>query len=535
MLVITLVSGLVTALSGTTPIEVVVQEGDAVPGVGAVTTIAEVSVNDVGDVIVEADTDNADLDADAVVLLDGVLAFREGQAVSAPAGATLDGFDSITGGFSDDGDVVWNLFLDGTGGFDDDSGVYENDTLLFQEGSMLTVGDITPGSPWLGFFDVEQNDSDQFLVLGSVDDPAIASSVDRVLVLFDRDAGGGISGATLVAREGQVLPGQTEPVEDMETGTNNVALNDAGQVLFIAELEGDPSADHAIYLDDALVAQEGSPSPVENRDWQSLSLAEIDLDDAGGWVVSGDLDGSPADDAVIATDEGVLVREGDTLPAIAPFMITSFGTTGSSGPVFLGNNGNVLWSAEWDAGARKGLFLNDRLLLEVGVTMVGGMVLEDIFAVSEGYTLSPDGERVVVRARLFGSVDVALLIDVGPWVSLGKGLGGASPAPCLVGSGTLLAGDPLTLELQGSAPLVATNLVIGLTELCTPFKGGTLAPAVDLVLGGLVLDADGDLTLAGTTPAGLPSGTELVFQFWTPDPSGPKGFHASNAVKGIVP
>lgn len=529
------VTAFLLPFSGTTPIQVVASEGDSVGGVGLVTTIAEASVNDAGDVLAEVDTDNANTDIDGAVLFNGALLYQEGQALPLPLGATLDSFDSITGGLNGAGDVAWNLFLDGTAGTSDDSGIYLNDVLVFQEGAAPAVPGLTAGTPFIGFFDVKHNDAGQLLVMASVDDPAIASTVDRALVLFAIDGTGAITGATLVAAEGQIPPGQTEAIADMETNAHNTALNAAGQAMYIVDLAGDTLVDLAVYIDGTLVAQEGSPSPVAGRAWQSLSGAEIDLDDAGGWVISGDLDGDAADDAVIVTSAGVLAQEGGTLPAIAPSTFSGFGTTGSSGPVYIGNNGNVLWSAEWDGGASKGLFLNDRLLLELGVTMVGGLAVEEFFAVTEGYTLSPDGSKVVVRARLVGSVDVLLLIDVGPWVSLGKALAGALGAPCLVGSGTLAAGDPITLELTGSVPLGSTSLVIGLAELCAPFKGGTLAPTIDLILAGLPLDAGGDLTLSGTTPAGLPSGTELVFQFWAPDGGGPKGFNASNGVKGITP
>ena len=66
-----------------------VLEGDSVPGVGLVTRIDNIAVNDNGEWIVEADTDNADTDADTVLLENGSLYLREGDALSFPFGASI--------------------------------------------------------------------------------------------------------------------------------------------------------------------------------------------------------------------------------------------------------------------------------------------------------------------------------------------------------------------------------------------------------------------------------------------------------------
>ena len=95
-------------------------EGDAVPGVGAITRIDNLAVNDLGEWLVEADTDNADTDADQVVIRDGSLYLREGDALADPAGATINTFDSIN--LNNQGHSGWNFFLSGTAGSGDDSG-----------------------------------------------------------------------------------------------------------------------------------------------------------------------------------------------------------------------------------------------------------------------------------------------------------------------------------------------------------------------------------------------------------------------------
>ena len=52
---------------------------------------------------------------------------------------------------------------------------------------------------------------------------------------------------------------------------------------------------------------------------------------------------------------------------------------------------------------------------------------------------------------------------------------------------------------------------------------------------GLVTNPAGALTLNGTHPNGLPSGANIFYQFWIPDPLGPVGFAASNGMAATMP
>ena len=74
-------------------------------------------------------------------------------------------------------------------------------------------------------------------------------------------------------------------------------------------------------------------------------------------------------------------------------------------------------------------------------------------------------------------------------------------------------------------------LFVGLSELGAPFKGGTLVPAVDLLVP-LTTDAAGGTSLQATWPAGIPPGFNFWVQVWIADPGGPVGFAASNGLKG---
>jgi len=121
-----------------------------------------------------------------------------------------------------------------------------------------------------------------------------------------------------------------------------------------------------------------------------------------------------------------------------------------------------------------------------------------------------------------------------PWTGLGSPLAGTTCFPCLTGEGPLINGTRVTLMLDNVLPSMPTVLVTGLSMLSVPFKGGTLVPAPDLLLPGLVSDAQGELALSGTWPSGIPGGTEIVFQAWSPDDAAVAGLAASNALLAVT-
>jgi len=124
--------------------------------------------------------------------------------------------------------------------------------------------------------------------------------------------------------------------------------------------------------------------------------------------------------------------------------------------------------------------------------------------------------------------------SIAPWFGLGGALAGAAGDPVLEGAGMTTAGTPVTVTLTDALPGAPATLVVGGSQLDAPFKGGTLVPATQLLVA-LVTDAAGGLELAGTWPAGVPSGAQVFVQVWIADPAGPAGFAASNAVVATAP
>lgn len=121
------------------------------------------------------------------------------------------------------------------------------------------------------------------------------------------------------------------------------------------------------------------------------------------------------------------------------------------------------------------------------------------------------------------------------WELVGSGLAGTHGAAELAGSGALVGGGTVSWSLTGGLPGAPTYIVIGLSQLGAPFKGGVLEPAPDIVLGSVPQDGAGELALAFGWPVGVPGGVDVLSQFWFVDAGGPVGFAASNAIRATTP
>lgn len=120
------------------------------------------------------------------------------------------------------------------------------------------------------------------------------------------------------------------------------------------------------------------------------------------------------------------------------------------------------------------------------------------------------------------------------WTDLGQGMGGALGPPVLAGQGLLYGGMPIVLHVTNAPPHNPVTLVIGISALNAPFKGGVMVPTPNLVIpAGLI--GMGKTDFAGTWPSNLPAGVQLWMQFWIVDPTAPLGLSATNAVLAATP
>jgi glycosyltransferase involved in cell wall biosynthesis len=118
------------------------------------------------------------------------------------------------------------------------------------------------------------------------------------------------------------------------------------------------------------------------------------------------------------------------------------------------------------------------------------------------------------------------------WTDLGLGLAGQQGVPSLAGSGLPAGGSPITLTLSKALSSSLAHLVMGLSLLDAPFKGGILVPHPDQLVLALPTGAAGSMALTGTLPVGMPAGVDLYFQMWVEDGTAVHGLSASNGLRG---
>lgn len=371
----------------------IIAEGDMIPGVGMVDAINNVAVNDFGETLVEVNTNQADTESDEVLLRNGIIAYQEGifGTIDLPTGVFINRFDAIN--INNSGDTGHRFFLDPLEPAED-SGIYLNGQLIVQEGEFTTAAGLSPGTPFVALSAVKFTNTGKFLTVAIVDDPAIESEIDRVIMLIDGDS------QTVIAKEGDVLPGQTVVADDFANTINTSAINDNDDVMFAADLAtGDTATNFAFYLNSTLLAQEGSPSPIPGRNYQTLFAHAMDLNNAGEFIYKANLDGDTSDDYVLVLNGQVFRREGG--PAPDGFVFQNFGS--ANAPIEIANNGDVLWFGDWnnpDFDFDTGLFLNDTLIVQEGVTMVGDdMRITGLANGLDTFDMSSDGRWIIFEAE----------------------------------------------------------------------------------------------------------------------------------------
>ncbi|MFG0317899.1 MAG: hypothetical protein ACF8XB_11545 [Planctomycetota bacterium JB042] len=155
-----------------------------------------------------------------------------------------------------------------------------------------------------------------------------------------------------------------------------------------------------------------------------------------------------------------------------------------------------------------------------------------------------DLHRYAPDGTLLGKIPIspgtaqAFRLDVvvnAQWLPVGSGIAGVAGVPKLTGSGTLLPGTSVQLQLQHAAPSAATILVLGAQRVDLPLLGGTLVPKPDVLLQPIPTGTNGSWTLGAAWPAGVPSGTKLWMQAWVPDAAAIQGTAASFGLEATAP
>ena len=211
----------------------------------------------------------------------------------------------------------------------------------------------------------------------------------------------------------------------------------------------------------------------------------------------------------------------------------------SGGAVVAGSNADDN-AAGIDAGAAYVFSRSEGSWVEQAKLVAADGRPEDFF----GTAVAIDGETVVAGSHF---ADLTAKVDAGAayvfavdgldaWTDLGSGLAGAGGVPAFSGTGTLVAGQPVTLALSNAAPSALAMLFVSFASAPAPFKGGTLVTVPVALMLPLATGPGGALNLGVPAwPAGVPSGASLYFQYAIQDAGAPFGVALSNALRGDVP
>jgi hypothetical protein len=421
------------------------------------------------------------------------------------------------------------------------------------------------------------NVNNQLLVRGNATDPTTTQTADWFASILNLDGSFNPVSEILLAKAGQVLPGQSFGVNTVGSGQDLGYLNASGQAIFRISLSGAPGgADAAVYLWDGvnniLIGNEGSASPVAGRNWGDLLAPELAINDAGDWVIKDLLDSTSTTTQEIIIKSGVKhMQEGDAVPGIPAFTFTTFGNT----PVSLTAAGNLLWYGDWNDAVTTqdtGIFLDQTMLVQEGVTVVSGAVFTALGNVGSSATagqngsmyISPNGRYVIFTGRLGAPVNKRgiFLLDRGSVVTascLGDGSGPACPCGnngaagrgcgnSSFATGGLLSGSGVASIANDTFVLTATDIpgpglffqANGMIP-AIPFGDGQLCAAVGIIRMGVVFPTGTTASYpGGTTPApihiaGAPinAGDQKHYQCWyrdAPPFCTPDTFNTTNAV-----
>lgn len=286
--------------------------------------------------------------------------------------------------------------------------------------------------------------------------------------------------------------------------------------------------------------------------------------------------------------DGSTASGGDVAPAHSPVLVPlglvagqvlNFSATGSvaydpstaltppDGSFLVGHGAgaqNGISNVVAPANALMGVFLTDAsphlaaapATLDFGPagTVPGGLnylvlapAVQQVFFIGDGKTATSVTQDIVVPSgatRLclgtmdgsgwYNNIGSFTVTIESAWADLGLALAGTHGTPRCIGAGSLEGGSPLSLSLLDARENANACLVVGLSLLAGPFKGGTMVPQPDVFVP-LVTGPAGTIALQAAWPAGLPTGLVTYYQWWIADPLGPLGFAASNGISGTTP
>ncbi len=396
------------AAAGLPPIRVrpLIVEGDEIAGVGFVTTVNDVVVNNRGEWIAVVDTNNADTNRDEVMVKNGAMILRERDPIASGGtgiGRVLFFFNAPT--LNNNGDSVFHFTNIDTSvtPTDVESGMYFNLTPAAYEDDPTTLP--PGGATFTTFADGKINDSNQVLSRFTY-----ISASQSTFALFQLDAAGAITASTLIATVGDPAPGTAQFFTGFQVTETQNAFNNAGDYIFQGVIDGDVNFNNLYYKNAAIIAQQGMPSTVAGRNWAEMNstFTAVDMNNSGDWVLRGTLAGDTASDNVIVKNGVTFVQEGDMVAAIGA-AATTF--AGGSGPVRIDDSGRVIWFVDTnlaDTTIDTAIMRDMEVLVRERVTVVTPPPFGEVvssFGTGPGWlNVSDNGQHVIFIANLLATV-----------------------------------------------------------------------------------------------------------------------------------
>ena len=562
-------AGLLASSAQAQTITPLIGAGDSLPN-GLVTAIYNVDVNNVGSWMVELDTDNPDTLVDNAVVLNGAMIHQEGSSMGFPASHSSWFYKSYVDSMdiNDHGDrlILFNVG-DSTGASSDRKLILWTSgatgatyPILEEDVTPCTVAGEPAGALWDSIAEVWQNNNGTIVVAGRSN-----TDGDDMMAVITHDGAGNILSQTAFVVDGVIhstqFPGSTgthlDTVQTLGVSKQNFAINNSGQKMFFVDDQsygagGTPdytTVDAHYYIDLNEIAWEGDDAPTPGSfPYNHMSSAEVDLNDAGSWVAVWDDDnGDTTQDFFIVKDGVVFMQEGQAPPGIGG----GFVMTGAAwGGVQLSEGGDITWYCDWDdpdTTIDSGLYRNTNLLIQEGVTAIGGDPVDTISSSADGMACSDNGYYVIIELTLTTGGEGAYLIELAPGNAYCFGDGSGTPCPCAnVGgpgqgcaNGTGMGG---VLAATGSASVSLSNLSLEVTQ-CPTGQPGLLFQGVNATGGGLGAVFGDGLRCAGgsvvrletvfldgsgtgsssvnvASKGGVASGDTRYYQFWYRDPAG---------------
>ena len=496
--------GVSSSIRAQTP-ELLVKQGTQITGLGTVTSISYVQILDSRTWVAQVDTDHPDTTRDGAILRNGLVFLREGDLLSAPSSTILDDFDSIN--MSGSGDLAMCLRVTVNGVVTKEA-LYWNTVPIALKDDILSSPLVGPGTDWETFDIVKMNSANEIFVVGDVNNPSNGTGRDATLCKFTLDGAGAILATEVLLTKGQFLPALGTTVLDLSLTEHSLSVNERGDYLTL--IMGLGSINAIVLNGDTIVAQEGLPSPIAGRTWDTLvSTPKMWLNDNGDYIHAGSLSGSGGN-YLIAMNGEKFAQSGDNYPTWTGGNMLN----GSAAPLVVANDGAVFWRG--DSSTNDDAFLrNFTPILQQNVTTFNGDLVLVVDQADNAFSVSSNGRFFAGRVDLQLGGEAVLFVDSGLALPFHGCLGNAGKLA--VSDGLALPGNALEFAMDDGNAVGALPFLVFSTQRFNPASDCGLVTSIGEILlarthrlGSLVLPPWNGLPSTATLP--IPPDLSLVDQ-----------------------